>query len=83
MREAVIHSQRLPITLIYLATGNNFEDLKFVTVTSESNRVIVLETWVLLGRQTASEYCAVLTTDYSVYCATLQYHPWVVSNTVP
>jgi hypothetical protein len=30
MREAVIHSQRLSITLRYLATGNNFEDLKFI-----------------------------------------------------
>jgi hypothetical protein len=30
MREAVTQSQRLPISLIHLATGNNFEDLKFV-----------------------------------------------------
>jgi hypothetical protein len=55
MRDAVTHSQRLFITLRYLATGNNFEDLKFVSVISQSTRIIVLETCLLLGRQKVTE----------------------------
>jgi len=35
MRRAVVHNQRLSISLRYLATGNNFEGLKFIMVKSE------------------------------------------------
>jgi len=54
-REAVTHSQRLSITLRYLVTGNNFEDLKFVRVTSRSIGSIVLRRFLLIGRQTVTE----------------------------
>jgi hypothetical protein len=78
MREAVTYSQRLSITLRYLATGNNFEDLTFVRVTSQSPGITVLETRLLLGTQTVTECCAILSTDRSVYCtvccATLEYY---------
>jgi hypothetical protein len=50
MREAVTHSQRLWITLRYLASGNNFED-KFIRVTG----ITVLETCLLLGSQAVTE----------------------------
>jgi len=43
MREAIIFSQHLFIMLHYLATGNNFEDLKFVQVASQSTGIVVLE----------------------------------------
>jgi len=55
MREAVTHNQRLSMAPRYLATGNNNEDLKFLRVTSQSTGIIVLETWLLLGRMTATE----------------------------
>jgi hypothetical protein len=38
-----------------LAAGNNFEDLKFIRVTSQSTGIIVLEMCLLLGRQTVAE----------------------------
>jgi hypothetical protein len=63
------HSQRLSITLRCLATGNNSEDLKFIGITSQSIGITVLETWLLRGRQTVTEYCAILSTDCSIYCA--------------
>jgi hypothetical protein len=45
MREAITPSQRLSITLCYLATGNTFEDLKFRSAISpQSIGIIVLET---------------------------------------
>jgi len=53
--------------LRYLATGNASEDLKFLRVTSQSTGIAVLEKRWLLGRQTVTnEYCAVLSTDYSI-----------------
>jgi len=51
MRDAVIFSQHLFITLHYLATGNNFEDLKFIQVTSRSIGIVVLEMCLLLGSE--------------------------------
>lgn len=45
MRDAISPSQRLSITLRYLATGNNFEDLKFISAVSpQSIGIIVMET---------------------------------------
>lgn len=45
MRDAIPPSQRLSITLRYLATGNSFEDLKFTSAVSpQSIRLIVMET---------------------------------------
>jgi hypothetical protein len=37
MSEAVTHSQRLSITLRHLATGNNSEEMKFITDYSSIN----------------------------------------------
>jgi hypothetical protein len=54
MRRAVNHSQRLSISLRYLATENNFEGLKFIMVKSEQIGIIALETCLLLGRQTVT-----------------------------
>lgn len=45
MREAIPASHRLSITLRYLATGNTFEDLKFISAISpQSIGKIVIET---------------------------------------
>lgn len=45
MREAISVNERLSITLRYLATGNTFEDLKFLSAVSpQSISSIVLET---------------------------------------
>ena len=58
MREVVTHSQRLlSITSRYLANGKNkkIADLEFITVTSQSTGIAVLETCFLLDRQPASE----------------------------
>lgn len=45
MREAIPASQRLSITLRYLATGNTFEDLKFISAISpQSIGNIVIDT---------------------------------------
>lgn len=45
MRDAIPRSQRLSITLRYLATGNTFEDLKFTSAVSpQSIGIIVMET---------------------------------------
>jgi hypothetical protein len=45
MREAIPASQRLSITLRYLATGNTFEDLKFISAISpQSIGKTVIET---------------------------------------
>jgi hypothetical protein len=62
MREAVTHSQCLSITLCYLATGNAFEDLKFINAVSpQSVGIIVPENYLLIGRQTVTkEYYVVL-----------------------
>jgi hypothetical protein len=51
MREAVIFSQHLFIMPHYLATGNNFEDLKFIQVTSQSTGIVVLEICLLLSSE--------------------------------
>jgi hypothetical protein len=51
----VILSERSSITLGYSAKGNAFEDLKFIKVTSQSTRIIVLDTCLLSGRQTTTE----------------------------
>jgi len=51
MREEVILSQHLFTMLHYLATGNNFEDLKFVQVTTQSTGIVVLEMCLLLGSE--------------------------------
>lgn len=49
MRDAIPASQRLSITLRYLATGNTFEDLKFLTAVSpQSIGRIVMETCTAL-----------------------------------
>jgi len=51
----------------YLATGNNNEDLKFLRVTSQSTGIIVLETWLRLGRLLQlNKYYAILSTHYSI-----------------
>jgi hypothetical protein len=45
MQDAIPPSQRLSITLRYLATGNTFEDLKFTSAISpQSIDIIVMET---------------------------------------
>jgi hypothetical protein len=51
MREAVIFSEHLSIMLHYLATGNNFEDVKFIQVPSQSIGIVVLEMCLLLGSE--------------------------------
>ena len=49
MRDAIPPSQRLSITLRYLATGNTFEDLKFTSAVSpQSIGIIVMETCTAL-----------------------------------
>jgi hypothetical protein len=49
MREAIPPSQRLSITLCYLATGNTFEDLKLTSAISpRSIGIIVMETCTAL-----------------------------------
>jgi hypothetical protein len=49
MRDAIPPSQRLSITLRYLATGNSFEDLKFTNAISpQSIGIIVMETCTAL-----------------------------------
>lgn len=49
MRDAIPASQRLSITLRYLATGNSFEDLKFLTAVSpQSIGHIVMDTCTAL-----------------------------------
>jgi hypothetical protein len=63
MRVAVTHSQLLSITLGHLATRNNFGNLTFIGVISPTIGIIVLETWLLFGRQTdgnsmhMAQYC--------------------------
>ena len=63
MREEVTHSQLLSITLRHLSTGPNFGKPKFEGVISPTNGIIVLETWLFLGRQTdgncmlMAQYC--------------------------
>ena len=53
MREA--HSV-LSIMLGCLASGDTFEDLKFINAISpQSNGIIMLETCLLLGRQVITE----------------------------
>jgi len=50
------HFQRLSITLRCLATGNNSEVLKLIRVTSQSAGIVVLETRLLRGRRTVTEW---------------------------
>jgi hypothetical protein len=83
-------------TLRYFANGNNFEDLKFWGVTSQSAGITVPETWLMVGGQTVTEYCAVLSTVFRAvqcfvsdfilltlkYCDILKYYPSTVINTV-
>jgi hypothetical protein len=76
MGEAVIHGQRLSITLRCLAAGNNLEDIKFVWLTLSQLHLLCF--WRVYGspdRRGLNEYWAIMPTDCSVYCATLQYHP--------
>jgi len=47
-------SERLFITLRYLFTGHNFEDIKFTRFTFQPNGTVVPETCFLLDRQTAT-----------------------------
>lgn len=57
-------SQLLSITLGYLATGNAFGGLGFINATSpQSNWIIMLETCLLLRRQTITEWIS-RNTDY-------------------
>jgi len=71
MRDVVTHSQRLSITPRHLATENNFGNLKFMRVTSQSTGINVVETFYCSAdRGQVSDYCAVQSTDYSVHCAT-------------
>jgi hypothetical protein len=49
MRYAISPSQYLSITLCYLASGNNFEDLKFTsTISPQSLGITVMETCTAL-----------------------------------
>jgi hypothetical protein len=49
MRDAISPSQHLSITLRYLATGNNFEDLKFTSAISpQSIGIIFMKTCTAL-----------------------------------
>jgi hypothetical protein len=49
MRDAIPQSQRLSVTLCYLAAGNTFEDLKFTSAISpQSVGIIVMETCTTL-----------------------------------
>ena len=55
MRDAIAVSQRLSITLRYLATGNSFEDLKFLTAVSpQSIGHIVMETCTSFRQNTTA-----------------------------
>ena len=56
LKEVLMGEKRLSIMLRCLATGNIFEYFKFVRVTSRSTAVIVLETFLLLGRRTVTEW---------------------------
>jgi hypothetical protein len=58
-----------------LATENNFEDLKFIMVQSESIRIIVLEKCLLIGRQAETGECC------ATYCANLQFYNQPANNT--
>jgi len=55
MQEAVTNTQHLLVMLCYCANGNNFEDLKFIRVTSQSTGITVLGTCLLLDRQTVTK----------------------------
>jgi hypothetical protein len=46
-----LEKQRLSVTLRCLATGINFEDLKFIRFISKTTGIVVLETCLLFGRQ--------------------------------
>jgi hypothetical protein len=48
MQEAVTHTQNLSITLGYFATGNNFEDLKFITGSTVLRRSYRSADWLYL-----------------------------------
>jgi len=41
MREPISPAQRLPCTLQYLATGVNFEELKFITAIAPLGKIII------------------------------------------
>jgi hypothetical protein len=81
IRAAVTHSQRLFITLRYLATGNSFEDMKFIRVTSRLEllcwRRVTAQQTDVHGMDIAhycthcSIYCVKLHFINTVYCATL------------
>jgi len=55
MQEAVTNTEHLSVMLCDFANGNNFEDLKFIRVTSQSTGITLLETCLLLERQTVTE----------------------------
>ena len=46
MRDAIPPSQRLSITVRYLATGNTFEDLKFTSAISPQSTDIIITVFV-------------------------------------
>ena len=74
MRKVVTRSQRSSATLRYLATGNSFEYLEFVTAASQT-KIATLVTSFLFGRHDGNnEYCTILSTDYYKHCATLRYY---------
>jgi hypothetical protein len=56
LHERSSHSQAaLTVTLGYLANGNAFEDMKFINALPQTIGIIVLETCLLLGRQTVTQ----------------------------
>ena len=76
-----LEKQRLSITLRYLATGSNFEDLKCIRVISKATGIVVLQTCLLLGRQTDRQSdCNSM--DIAQYCPhTIQYSAqYIVSD---
>jgi len=89
MQEPVTNTEHLSVMLCYFANGNNFEGLKFIRVTSQTTVITLLETCLLLDRQTVTEttlhntvhrlvngYCTVLSTECSV--DTVQYGPQTI-----
>ena len=84
-----LEKQQLSITLRYLDSGSNFEDLKFIRVISKAIGIVVLEICLLLGRQTVTGWILHNTVHTlfnivhntlcqiidTMYCATLQYYP--------
>jgi hypothetical protein len=69
------HSQRSSNKLRYLATGNNFEDLKFLRATSQSTGIFLAgDEFTDRQRETVIEYHAVL----SIGCSYVAQNYWPV-----